>query len=131
MYREFIFPCEKPLMDRFGLNCYGCCEPLHHRWPAVKQHPRLRRVSCSPWADLAKMAESLDGKYILSLKPNPAAIASPAIDEQAVRQWLRKAIEHDEGVQSGNHHERQPHDRPIGRRTSCGGAKLPKRRSTR
>ncbi|MGA2068538.1 MAG: hypothetical protein ABSG86_26435 [Thermoguttaceae bacterium] len=92
MYREFIFPCEKPIMDRFGLNCYGCCEPLHHRWPAVKQHPRLRRVSCSPWADLAKMAEYLGGEYVLSLKPNPAAIASAGIDEPAVRQWLREAI---------------------------------------
>ena len=97
MYREFIFPCEKPLMDRFGLNCYGCCEPLHHRWPVVKQHPRLRRVSCSPWADLAKMAENLDGKYVLSLKPNPAAIASPVIDEQAVRQSLRKAVQLTQG----------------------------------
>ena len=97
MYREFIFPCEKPLMDRFGLNCYGCCEPLHHRWPAVKQHPRLRRVSCSPWADLAKMAENLDGKYVLSLKPNPAAIATPTIDEQAVRQSLRQAVQLTQG----------------------------------
>ena len=40
MYREFIFPYEKPIMDRFGLNCYGCCEPLHQPLAAVKQHPR-------------------------------------------------------------------------------------------
>ena len=93
MYREFIFPFEKPIMDRFGLNCYGCCEPLHQRWPAVKGHPHLRRVSCSPWADLAKMAEYLGGEYILSLKPNPATIASTEIDEQAIRQSLRKAIQ--------------------------------------
>ena len=38
MYEEFIFPYEKPIMERFGLNCYGCCEPLHGRWPAVARH---------------------------------------------------------------------------------------------
>ena len=32
MYEEFIFPNEKPIMERFGLTCYGCCEPLHGRW---------------------------------------------------------------------------------------------------
>ena len=56
MYEEFIFPYEKPILERFGLNCYGCCEPLDTRWHVVKRHHNLRRVSCSPWADLDKMA---------------------------------------------------------------------------
>ena len=45
MYEEFIFPYEKPIMERFGLTCYGCCEPLHGRWHVVRRHhaspPRL------------------------------------------------------------------------------------------
>jgi hypothetical protein len=93
MYQEFVFPFEKPIMDRFGLTCYGCCEPLHGRWKAVSRHHNLRRVSCSPWADLEKMAESLEDKFILSLKPNPAALATPEIDEPAIRAQLRKALE--------------------------------------
>src|ERR1035437_4828481 len=40
MYEEFIFPFEKPIMDRFGLTCYGCCEPVHSRWNAVRRHSR-------------------------------------------------------------------------------------------
>ncbi len=93
MYEEFVFPYEKPLMDRFGLTCYGCCEPLHSRWKVVSRHHKLRRVSCSPWADLEKMAETAEDKFILSIKPNPAALATPEIDEPAIRAGLRKALE--------------------------------------
>ncbi len=97
MYAEFIFPYEKPILNRFGLNCYGCCEPLHTRWQKVKQHHNLRRVSCSPWADLPKMAEYLEDKYVLSLKPNPAAVASPRIDEESIRKELRESLRTTEG----------------------------------
>jgi hypothetical protein len=93
MYEEFIFPYEKPIMERFGLTCYGCCEPLHGRWATVRRHHNLRRVSCSPWANLEKMAELLGNKYVLSLKPNPAALATPEIDEGAIRGQLRRALD--------------------------------------
>ena len=97
MYEAFVFPFEKPIMERFGLTCYGCCEPLHGRWNIVSRHHGLRRVSCSPWADLEKMADSLEDKFVLSLKPNPAALAVPEIDEQAIRSQLRKALETTKG----------------------------------
>ena len=75
MFGEFIFPYQLPLLERFGLNCYGCCEPLDRRWSVVKQVPRLRRVSVSAWADWAKMAELLGDRYIFSLKPRPVDLA--------------------------------------------------------
>ncbi len=93
MYEEFIFPYEKPIMDRFGLTCYGCCEPLHTRWNVVKNHHNLRRVSCSAWANLAKMAGYLQDDFILSLKPNPAALAVPSPDWNGIRSYLRSAID--------------------------------------
>lgn len=93
MYEEFIFPYEKPILDRFGLNCYGCCEPLHTRWHIVKNHHNLRRVSCSPWVDLEKMASYLEDKYIFSMKPNPAVLAKPVIDKDYIRKQIRKALE--------------------------------------
>jgi len=93
MYEEFIFPYEKPIMDRFGLTCYGCCEPLHSRWNVVKHHHNLRRVSSSAWANLPKMAASLEDKFILSLKPNPAVLAVPKPDWESIRSYLRNAID--------------------------------------
>ncbi|NLG26224.1 MAG: hypothetical protein GX558_12770, partial [Clostridiales bacterium] len=51
MYGEFVFPYHLRLAERFGLNCFGCCEPYEGRWAYAKRLPRLRRVSCSPWSD--------------------------------------------------------------------------------
>lgn len=97
MYREFIFPNEKPILDRFGLNCYGCCEPLNSRWNTVKGHSRLRRVSCSAWADVDKMAAFLKGDYIYSHKPNPAVLAVEKIDEDLIRSELKQFYQKTKG----------------------------------
>jgi hypothetical protein len=97
MYEEFIFPYEAPILERFGLNCYGCCEPLDTRWHVVKQHHNLRRVSCSPWADLDKMADYLQDDFILSMKPHPTPLASPSMDLEAVRHSLRDSLEKTRG----------------------------------
>jgi hypothetical protein len=92
MYQEFIFPYEQPLLARFGLNCYGCCEPLELRWPIVKQHANLRRVSCSPWANVEKMAGYLGADYIMSLKLLPTPLSIPTFQPEAARQELRKVF---------------------------------------
>ena len=97
MYEEFVFPYEKPLLDRFGLNCYGCCEPLHSRWHIVKRHHNLRRVSCSPWADLTKMADYLQDDYILSMKAHPAPLASASVNLEDVRRDLCESLEKTRG----------------------------------
>jgi len=93
MFEEFVFPYQVPIMERFGLNCYGCCEPLDKRWHVVKQFPRLRRVSVSAWADVEKMAENLGADYIYSYKPTPADLARPNIDADRIRAELRRAMD--------------------------------------
>ena len=93
MFAEFIFPYQYPILERFGLNCYGCCEPINTRWDVVKKFPRLRRISVSPWADLKIMADYLGVDYIYSLKPTPADIAVPHIDEEYIRMKIRNAFQ--------------------------------------
>ena len=93
LYEEFIFPYEKPIMERFGLNCYGCCEPVNGRWDVIKKHHNLRRVSCSPWADYEKMAESLGDKYIFSMKPTPTDLSVVQPDWDRIRKELRHNLE--------------------------------------
>lgn len=93
MYAEFVLPYQLPILSRFGLNCYGCCEPLEKRWRWVKQIPRLRRVSVSPWSDRAAMAENLGAAYIFSMKPNPADLALETFDEERIRVGLRRDLE--------------------------------------
>jgi hypothetical protein len=84
MFGEFIFPYQLPLLNRFGLNCYGCCEPIHERLKYIMQLPRLRRVSISPWCDQAKAAEALQRNAVFSRKPNPAFICA-GFNEDAAR----------------------------------------------
>jgi hypothetical protein len=93
MFAELIFPYQLPLLQRFGLTCYGCCEPVDNRWPILMQLPNLRRVSVSPWSDRAKMAENLGDRYIFSMKPNPASLAMDTFDEERIRQALRRDLE--------------------------------------
>ena len=92
-FEEFVFPYQLPLQELFGLNCYGCCEPLDSRWHIVKRIPRLRRVSVSAWADQAKMAAALEDRYVYSRKPSPAVLAVPHADEEVIRADLRKTLE--------------------------------------
>lgn len=98
MFNEFILPYQLPILERFGLNCYGCCEPIDARWDYVKQIPRLRRVSASPWADKEMMARQLGRDYILSIKPNPALLATPVMDEDAVRKELTDSLRDAKGA---------------------------------
>ncbi len=92
MFAEFIFPYQVSILERFGLNCYGCCEPLDTRWCVVKQIPRLRRVSIAPWADVRMMAEAMGADYILSRKPSPTDLAVPTFDEERIRASLREEM---------------------------------------
>ena len=108
MFAEFVYPCQVPLLERFGLNCYGCCEPLDRRWSVIKETPGLRRVSVSPWANLKTMAGELEDKFIFSYKPSPADLAMPIINEDRIRSGLREALEvtrgcHLEMIMKDNH----------------------------
>lgn len=88
MFEEFVFNYQLPILERFGLNCYGCCEPLDKRWDVVKKTPNLRRVSVSAWADLIKMRDYLEDKYIFSYKPAPSDLAVPEINELYIRKKI-------------------------------------------
>ena len=95
MHAEFALQYENRVLERFGLNCYGCCEPLHHKIGILRSVPHLRRVSMSPWVDVEKGAAELGRDYIFSYKPNPAVLAtsgwSPAQVENNLREVVRKA----------------------------------------
>ena len=97
MFEEFVFPYQLPLLKRFGLNCYGCCEPLDKRWEIVKRFPNLRRVSISPWSDLEIMAENLQDDYVFSLKANPAVLAVPVMNKRSIRQKVNDDLKKTKG----------------------------------
>ena len=92
MHEEFVLRYEAQLLDRFGLNCYGCCEDLAGKFEIVKRVPRLRRVSVSPWTDLRVAAEALQDRIIFSWKPNPSPIVLQ-FDADRIRREINEALD--------------------------------------
>ena len=92
MHEEFSLRYERRFLACFGLSSYGCCEPLHDRLDLLKKIGNLRVVSVSPWADVAKSAESLGDRYVFSWKPNPAIMAASAWNPDSVRRDVKSFL---------------------------------------
>ena len=92
MHAEFALAYEKPLLARFGLNGYGCCEDLSRKLDDVYTIPNLRRISISPFAKVDKCAPKLKGDYILSWKPHPAHLVGD-FDEGLIRNYIRRTLD--------------------------------------
>ncbi|MFO7918366.1 MAG: hypothetical protein R6V13_09825, partial [Anaerolineae bacterium] len=65
-FKEFIFPYQLSIVERFGKTYYGCCEPVNNRFHIIERIPNLARVSVSPWADQAFMADALGRDIVFS-----------------------------------------------------------------
>jgi len=92
MHEEFALRYERPLLEPFGLNGYGCCEDLTRKLDDVLRIPNIRRISISPFADVAACAEKLGDRAIYSWKPHPGHLVG-AFDADAVRAYIRHTLE--------------------------------------
>lgn len=93
MHETFALQYERRWLERFGLNYYGCCEPLHNKLDILASVPRLRKISMSPWADVDKAAPRLSGRYVFSCKPSPAVLAKDSWNPEEAHQALRAVLE--------------------------------------
>ncbi len=92
MQEEYDILPLKPLLERYGLVYYGCCEPLHHKIDIVRNIKNVRKISVSPWANKQMAAENIHGDYVFSAKPNPAYVAMGSLDENLVRKDLEETV---------------------------------------
>lgn len=92
MHAEFEIDYIRPIAEKFGFTYYGCCEPLHDRIDKLQTIKNLRKIGVSPWADVWASAEQIGTSYVLSRKPNPAAVAG-TLDEDAVRAEIQETCE--------------------------------------
>ncbi|MEF9839377.1 MAG: hypothetical protein RR746_08180 [Lachnospiraceae bacterium] len=90
MHFEFSLEQEIRWLSNFGLNYYGCCEPLHYKMDIMNKIPNLRKISVSPWCNIREISELANNKYVLSCKPNPAIFSTNNFDEDYVRNDLKK-----------------------------------------
>ena len=92
MHEEFVLGYEKRLLEPFGLTGYGCCEDLTNKLDHIFRIPHIRRISISPFADVARCAAKLKGDYIFSWKPHPAHMVG-RFKEDMIRQYIRRTLE--------------------------------------
>jgi hypothetical protein len=92
MHEEFLMQYEREFLAPFGLAGYGCCEDLTLKLDGVFAAPNMRRISISPWADVARCAERLEDRYIFSWKPHPAHLVGE-FNEQKIRAYIRSTLE--------------------------------------
>lgn len=93
MHWEFAIEHDMRWMERWGLNYYGCCEPLHNKLDLMRKIPNLRKISVSPWSDIRKVSEELGGDYALSIKPNPAILAEDSWHPERARAEIREMLD--------------------------------------
>lgn len=92
MHEEFDIEYMKTAIGRCGLVYYGCCEPLDKKIDIVEKIPNLRKISITPWADISIAAEAINKRFAVALKPNPAFVATAALDEETVKKEITEKL---------------------------------------
>jgi len=93
MFDEFMLQYQLPIMERFGLVAYGCCEDLTEKIGVLRQIPNLRRIAVAPRANLRRCAEQIGTDYVISWRPNPAETVSCGFDPDHIRKTTHEALE--------------------------------------
>ena len=92
MHDEFLLQYQLPILNKFGLVAYGCCEDLTRKIDMLRQVPNLRRIAVSPFADVAQCADQIGTDYVLSYRPSPADMVSYGYDQQRIRTILKRDL---------------------------------------
>jgi len=97
MHWEFALKHDLPWLSRWGLNYYGCCEPLDFKFDLLRRIPNLRKISMNYRIKLDRAAQNVAGKYVFSYKPNPAVFANDNWHPDEARRELTTVLEHARG----------------------------------
>ena len=97
MHDEFMLRYQLPIMKKFGLIAYGCCEDLTHKIKYLKNIPNLRRIAVAPSADVRKCAEQIQQDYVLSWRPNPSEMICCGFNPDHIRKVVKEAMEASKG----------------------------------
>jgi len=92
MHDEFVLQYQLPIMRRFGLMHYGCCEDLTRKIDMLRQVPNLRSIAVTPVADVAACAEQIGTDYAISWRPNPTDMVCAGWDELRIRRLIGEGL---------------------------------------
>ncbi len=90
MWREFLMEYQRPILERFGLVSYGCCENLTHKIDGVLGLRNLRIFVCSAWTDLGKVVDAVGGRYTIMWRQKASDVVFGR--PEAMRTHLREGM---------------------------------------
>jgi hypothetical protein len=90
-YEEFLLQYQKPILDRFGLTFYGCCEDLTRKIPLVLSIRNLRKFVCSAWTDLGRLADAVGDRYVIEWRQKATDVVHAA-DLSDVRRHIERGL---------------------------------------
>lgn len=92
LFDEFMLQYQIPIIEKFGLAAYGCCEDLTLKIPLLKRIANLRRIAVSPMANVAKCVEAIGQDYVVSYRPSPSDMVGYGFDEERIRRILHRDL---------------------------------------
>jgi hypothetical protein len=95
-HKEFLLDYQMPIMKKFALVSYGCCETLDGKIDLLRSIPNLRSICAGPKANIFKMAEEIGKDYVISWRPNPSMV-SFNFDIEKCRQIVREGFQRTKG----------------------------------
>ena len=91
MWEEFCLNYQKPIFERFGYVCYGCCENLATKIDGVLSIPNLRVFVCSAWTGLDATLEKINKNYCIMWRQKASDVVLPD-DTKQIRQDLEEGV---------------------------------------
>ncbi len=93
MWQEFLLNYQIPIFELYGLVSYGCCESLVGKIEILRKRvPNLRKVTVSPWSDIAHTAEHCRNEIVMEIRPMPSDVLS-TFDEDDMRKDLESKMQ--------------------------------------
>ena len=90
-FDEYVMTYNAPILEKFGLSAFGCCENLTEMIKYIKRIKNLRRIAVTPWADDEECAKQIEDKYIISWRPNPAEMVANGLNADRITKIIKNA----------------------------------------
>lgn len=91
MWEEFLLSYQIPILSKFWLTSYGCCENLTRKIEGVLKIPNLRVFVCSAWTDLQKVVDAVGDRYTIMWREKASEIVF-ADDISSIRKNQEEAM---------------------------------------
>lgn len=92
MHEEFLLRYQIPIMEKWGLVAYGCCEDLTKKIDMLRKIRNLRSIAVTPSANIAKCAEQIKNDYVLSWRPNPTDMVCAGFDKERIQKVIGEGL---------------------------------------